>query len=1164
MPHILRTENFPWPGICYTVAYPKHKMAKQNKDKVKIISSNLFPVIGVGASAGGLEAFKKLLKAIPENSGMAYILVQHLDPRHDSILSDLLQKVTKIPVHEISDNVHVEPDHIYIIPSNKLLTATDGILQLSARPPKNYKNMPIDLFFSSLAAVHQNHAIGVVLSGTGIDGTQGLTDIKNCGGITFAQAQQSAAYDAMPQNAINAGVVDFILSPEEIPSQLSILHDKNKGNNAINGGKKEQILQNEFKQILALLRNRKGVDFTYYKQPTIHRRIERRIALSMQGTLADYLLYLRESVSEQDLLYQDLLIPVTPFFRDPKIFENICENILPALMQQRTGNDPLRIWVAGCSTGEEAYSMAICIHEYLSKTETAPNPIVQIFATDISDLAITKARNAVYSKKEVHGVSAARLQQFFTVADGNYRIKKPIRDTCVFAYHNYLKDPPFAKMDLISCRNSLIYLEPFLQKKALTTFHYALKEKGYLLLGKSETTGQAAELFNAIDKTSKIFSRKAVRGNFLHILGDRKDDTFKAGNNGVQNISESNKDDFQKSADTFLLTNYVPPGVIVNEEMDIVQFRGSTGTWLEASPGKPSLNVLKMSREGLAFELRNAIHKVKKSNTALIKEKIPLKFAGQERLVTIEVIPLINTIEQYFLILFRDTPVSSDTQKQIKINRKEERADPELDQERIRNKELMKELAQTRDDMRAITEDQEAANEELQSANEELLSGSEELQSLNEELETSKEEVQTSNEELIIVNQELYDRSEQLDLSRLYAESIVTTIREPLLVLTKDLKVRSANRAFYDKFQVIKEGTEGRLLSELGNKQWDIPGLQEMLGKILPMQSSIVDFEVSRNFPGLGDRIMLLNATRVIRDHKDEQSILLAIEDVTEKRRMDNVAKVQTEELEQKVFERTFSLHEANIDLKLSNESLEQFAYIASHDLQEPLRKIRIFSSMLQDKYSKDLPETAKGLITKVNASALRMGTLIKAVLNFSKILHGKITFEQTDLDRVLDTVLNDFELLIAENKAVIKRKPLPVIDAMPVLINQLFYNLISNSFKFSKKGIKPVIAITSKLLNMAEMAKHPNIDPNVPYCEISFKDNGIGFHQQNAGQIFLIFHRLHRDELYSGTGIGLALCKEIVRNHRGEIRATSKAGEGACFQIILPLLQQPPNGIMN
>jgi two-component system, chemotaxis family, CheB/CheR fusion protein len=1134
-------------------------VAKENKDKLKIISSNLFPVIGVGASAGGLEAFRRLLRAIPENSGMAYILVQHLDPTHESILTELLQKVTKIPVQEISDNVHVEPDHIYIIPANKLLTATDGVLQLSARPPKNYKNMPIDLFFTSLAAVHQDHAIGVVLSGTATDGTLGLTAIKNSGGVTFAQEQQSAAYDGMPQSAIDAGVVDFILPPEEIPLQLSILRDKTTGNNAIEGGDKEQLSQNEFKQIMALLRTRKGVDFTYYKQPTIRRRVERRIALSRTETMGEYLLLLKESKPEQDDLYQDLLIPVTQFFRDPKTFEKISDVVLPALLKDRSGNEPLRIWVAGCSTGEEAYTMAICIQECLTSMAKSSTPVVQIFATDISDIAITKARAAVYSKKEVSGLSAARLQQFFTSTDGMFRLNKSLRDTCVFAYHNYLKDPPFAKIDLISCRNSLIYLEPFLQKKALTTFHYALNEKGVLLLGKSETPGQATELYNNIDKTNKIYSRKAVRGNFLHVIGDRREETSKTGNNSVRNAIENNKDDFQKSADSIILTGYVPPGVIVNEEMDIVQFRGATGAWLEASPGKPSLNVLKMSRKGLAFELRNSLHKVNKNNKALIKENIPIEFEGKERLVTIEVIPLPDTIERYFLILFRDTSIVPDIRKQTNKNGQGAKANPELDKERSRNGELSEELAQVRADMTSITEAQEAANEELQSANEELLSGSEELQSLNEELETSKEEVQTSNEELIIVNQELYDRGEQLDLSRLYAESIITTIREPLMVLTQELKVRSANRAFYEKFQVIKEGTEGKFLFDLGNRQWDIPGLREALEKVLPQQTSMLDFEVARNFPELGERVMILNASRIIRDHKDEPSILLAIEDVTERRRIETIAKLETEELEQKVLERTFSLHEANIDLKLSNESLEQFAYIASHDLQEPLRKIRTFLSLLQEKYSQDLPEAAKVLIVKVNSSAQRMSTLIQGVLNFSKILHGKINFEQTDLNLVLNTVLTDFDLLITENKAVIRRKPLPVIDAMPVLINQLFYNLISNSFKFAKKGINPIITITSRLLTITEMAKHPNIDPSVSYCEICFKDNGIGFQQKNADQIFQIFHRLHSEAFYSGTGIGLALCKEIVTNHRGEISATSAPGEGALFQIILPLIQKPP-----
>ena len=1139
-------------------------MAKANKDKLSIISSNLFPVIGIGASAGGLEAFRRLLKAIPETSGMAYILVQHLDPTHESILADLLQKVTKIPVQEISDNVHVEPDHIYIIPANKLLTATDGILQLSARPPKNYKNMPIDLFFSSLAAVHQNHSVGVVLSGTGTDGTRGLMDIKNCGGITFAQEQRSAAYDAMPQSAIDAGVVDFILAPEEMPAQLSKLSDKVAGNSAIKGGDKEQILQNEFKQILALLRNRRGVDFTYYKQPTIQRRIERRVGLSMKESTGDYLVYLKESKSEQDILYQDLLIPVTQFFRDPKTFEKISEQVLPELLKDRQGNEPIRIWVAGCSTGEEAYTMAICIQECLAKTAKFLNPVVQIFATDISDLAIAKARSALYTKKEVGGLSAARLQQFFTLMDGEYRLNKSLRDTCVFAYHNYLKDPPFAKIDLISCRNSLIYLEPFLQKKALTTFHYALREKGFLLLGKSETTGQAGELYNTFDKANKIYTGKSVKRSFLNVFNDHKNELTKTGVNGGRNGNETNKDDYQKSADSVLLAKYVPPGVIINEEMDIVQFRGATGAWLEASPGKPSLNVLKMARKGLGFELRSCIHKVKKSNRALLKQNIPIEFAGKERLVTIEVIPLTDTIEQYLLILFRDVSVAPAIRRQTAKDGKGAKGNPELDNERNRNGELLKELAQIRGDMTSITEDQETANEELQSANEELLSGSEELQSLNEELETSKEEVQTSNEELIIVNQELYDRSEQLDHSRLYAEAIVTTIRAPLLILTEELKVRSANRAFYEKFQVLKEGTEGTSLFDLGNRQWDIPGLREMLEKILPQQTSIVDFEVDRNFPALGQRVMLLNASQVIRDHKDQQSILLSIEDITERRRRDDIAKVQTEELEQRVFDRTFSLHAANSDLKLSNENLLQFAYIASHDLQEPLRKIRTFSSMLQDKYGKDLPEAAKVLITKVNTSAQRMGTLIKEVLNFSNLLHGKTTFEQTDLDALLNTVLNDFDLLIAENGAVIRRDPLPVIDAMPLLMNQLFYNLLSNAFKFSKKGVKPVIAIASKILSMAEMAKYPDIDPNVPYCEISFKDNGIGFQQHSADRIFLIFHRLHRDECYSGTGIGLALCKEIVANHHGQIYAISKAGEGALFQIVLPLVQQPVNKIMN
>jgi two-component system CheB/CheR fusion protein len=1127
-------------------------MPQHPKDTAKIRSTNLFPVVGIGASAGGLDAFKRLLKAIPEDSGMAYILVQHLDPAHESILADLLQRVTKIPVQEITDNMAVVPDHIYIIPANKLLTATDGILQLSPRP-KNQKNMAIDLFFTSLAEVHQRHAIGVVLSGTATDGTLGLKAIKERGGITFAQDQQSAAYDGMPQSAIDAAVVDYILPPEKIPQQLLALNNLFQGNSIQEEENISAIQENGFKQILTLLRMRRGVDFTYYKQATIRRRITRRIALNMKENITEYLTYLQESKEEQDVLYQDLLIPVTQFFRDPKVFSTLTETVFPLLLKDRQTSEPLRIWIAGCSTGEEAYSIVMCLQEYLGAK--ANNTKIQVFATDISDVAIAKARSGIYKKSEVSSLSPARLLQFFTKRDNKFLLNKSIRDTCVFAYHNYLKDPPFAKIDLISCRNSLIYVEPILQKKVLTTFHYALKEKGFLILGKSETTAQAAELYNTFDKNNKIYTRKPVRGDISHVMNSPKNDFFKGPNYGFVK-SENNKDDFQKNADEVLLARFAPPGVVVNNEMDIVQFRGATGMWLEPSPGKPDLNVLKMAREGLAFELRNALHKVRTSKKPLVKEDIPIQFMGREHLTTIEVIPLLNTSEPHFLILFRDTSLPFDmAEEQAKAAL--EHPLSKQSKERVRIQNLQKELAQARKDMRSITEDQQASNEELQSANEELLSGSEELQSLNEELETSKEEIQTSNEELTIVNQELYDRNEQLNLSRLYAESIVTTIREPLLVLTNNLHVKTANRSFYTKFQTTPEGTEGILLYELGNRQWNIPRLRRLLEKILPEKTTITDFEVTHNFPSLGERIMHLNATRIFRDNSEEQLILLAIEDITEKRKLEKGLEVFAAELEKQVRDRTFSLHEANADLLNSNENLEQFAYIASHDLQEPLRKIKTFASTLQDRYNKDLPEPAKGLLTKITISAERMSTLIKEVLNFSRILHGDAPFEKVALNDIINDITNDLDLLIAEKNAVINCSTLPVMEIIPLQISQLFYNLISNSLKFSKKDLAPIINITSRTLKPKELEQYKSINPQLTYCEISFKDNGIGFPAQFSDQIFLIFHRLNSRDQFPGTGIGLALCKKIVINHQGEIIAKSIEKEGAIFQIILPLTQE-------
>ena len=1123
------------------------------KDRVKIKSDNLFPVVGIGASAGGLDAFKRLLSGIPADSGMAYILVQHLDPSHESILTGLLQKITAVPVHEITNNIEVEENHIYIIPANKLLTATDGILQLSPRLPKNHLNMPIDLLFASLAEVHQSHAIGVVLSGTGSDGTLGLKAIRDVGGITIVQDQESAAFRGMPQSAIDAEVVDFILTPEIIPTHLLAVNSALKLNAGAKTGSESLIPEDEYRQILLMLNARRGVDFTYYKQATILRRITRRVALSMKEGIHEYLLYLKENLEEQDLLFQDLLIPVTQFFRDTKVFDAFKATVFPALTKDKQWNEPLRIWIAGCSTGEEAYSFVISLHEFLG--EKASTTTIQVFATDISDMAIAKARTGIYKKSEVVGLSEERLRRFFTKTDGKYRLNKPIRESCIFAYHNFLKDPPFAKIDLISCRNSLIYVEPVLQKSALTTFHYALKEKGFLILGKSETATQASELYNTFDKNAKIYTPKSIKGSFLHAIAGRKEKTYN-GNGHSFSGNENIKEDFQKTADDIILSQYAPPGVIVNSEMDVVQFRGGTSDWLQQPTGKPTMNLLKLAREGLAFELRNALHKAKKSGERFITKDITVHFKGGERSVTVEVIPLSDTDETHFLVLFKEVAAVEHEVEQLKRGKQPAATASQTRKGTLGIERLQRELAQAREDMRSITEEQEASNEELQSANEELLSGSEELQSLNEELETSKEEIQTTNEELIIVNQELNDRNDQLNVLRLYAESIVATLREPIIILNKNLQVRTANRSYYNQFQTNAEETEGKLLFDLENHQWDTPELRKLLEQMLPEKSGIEDFELVYNLPAYGDRIMLLNASCIFTDNSKEQSILIAIEDVTEKRKIDNELKLFAEKLEQQVMERTVSLHESNVDLQHSNKNLEQFAYIASHDLQEPLRKIRTFSTLLQDRFKKELPEAVQALITKIADSSERMSVLIKEVLNFSQALHGSNTFEKTDLNDIVNNIVNDFELLIKEKKAVINCERLPVIEAIPLQINQLFYNLISNALKFSKQEAAPVITITFRILGEKEVEKRKALSSNPSYVEISVADNGIGFDQQYSKKIFSIFQRLHTREFYSGTGIGLALCKTIALNHHGEIYAIAIENEGAIFKVILPLMQ--------
>jgi two-component system CheB/CheR fusion protein len=1093
-----------------------------------------FPVVGIGASAGGLEAFKKFLKAIPPHSGMAYLFIQHMSAEHESLLPEILAKNTPIPVHSISNEVNLTPDNVYVMPPGKLLTVMDGRLNVEDRDQKNKNTKIIDLFFSSLAVVHQSFAVGVVLSGTASDGTLGLKTIKAYGGLTFAQ-DQSSAFEGMPQSAIRSGDVDFILPPEQIPSKLMEINLPFRQIPIKETGKEASSEHDEeiLKQMLILLKNKKNVDFSQYKKTTITRRIVRRMALNKIKDIEIYLELLKKNKAELDLLYNDFLISVTNFFRDPKTFQALTKEVFPALLKERKTDDAVRIWVAGCATGQEAYSLAIGLQEFIKNRSSGLR--VQVFATDISQSAISKARNGIYDKIEIEGLPNDLIDQYFTRRDGQYFVIKEIREMCIFAYHNLLNDPPFARMDLVSCRNVLIYMDPILQKRAFAAFHYALKDNGFLLLGKSESIGTnpAFKLLSGFEAEVKLYTKKGLSRPGFPVASRRMEEGLQVNDKMI--VSKNNMSNFQKTADELILSRYSPPGVIINEQYDIVQFRGLTGRWLEPAPGRASLNLLKMAREGLSFELRNILHKVKQENMPAIKEDLSFVSGEKKESVTIEAISIPGE-ESYYLVLFHsrtpnDTPtINSSSRAEHPAEKTDQKSVAEL-----RVEQLERELSIAREDMRSITEEQEASNEELQSANEELLSTTEELQTLNEELQTSNEEVQSTNEELQTLNQELLDRNNQLNLTNQYVEAIIDTIRDPIVILDKDLRVRTASRGFYQRFNTTEAHAEGNLIFELKSCPWADSALIEKLREVALYEKGIIDYEVTFDVPPVGKRIYSMNATKFQRIAGDPL-ILISMEDVTVNR-----------------MERT-SLVNANSLLEASNQNLSEFAYVASHDLQEPLRKINTYSQHLKEKNYGEQTNEVYDYLNKITGASKRMNRLIEDLLNYARLQNAEDPKVPADLRKIAEVVVRDFELEISQSHAVIEIGDLPTIQAIPLRMSQLFHNLLSNSLKFMPPARIPRISIKSTLLNETEKKKMNSLNQHLNYYQIIFKDNGIGFNPDFSEKIFSIFQRLNGRTEYEGTGIGLTICRKIVQNHDGLIFAKSKENEGSEFKIILPV----------
>jgi len=782
-------------------------------------------VVGIGSSAGGFEAAAALLNSLPHDTGMAFVLVQHLDPHHSSALSELLGQRTKMPVIEVADGTVVRANRFYVIPPNVRMTIMGGLLSLMPRIEVPGRYMPIDVFFRSLAEDRKSTAIGVILSGTASDGTLGLKAIKAEGGFTFAQ-DESAKFDGMPRSAIAAGVVDFVLPPEDIAKELADIARHPHHNGAALPGLYQD--SPEFLEILRLLRTAAGIDFSQYRPNTLLRRIERRIVLQKAGDPDQYLQILRDNPVEIRALSDDLLISVTEFFRDPPIFEALKEKVFPEILGKKESGEAIRVWVPGCSTGEEVYSIAIGLMEFLRDAGTELP--VHIFGTDVSEINIERARAGVYGSSSVSSISPQRLGRFFMAVDSGYQIVRPIRDLCVFAVQNVASDPPFSRIDLISCRNLLIYMGPALQQRVVGMLAYALQPNGFLVLGKAERPGHLADHFTPFDAEHNLYLRKPVTVHPGFELPARVAafPVFRQDERPAERESkwpgESAPGPLQRQVDRLLLAQYAPPSVVIDDNYRIVQFSGEVGSYLAPERGEADLNLFRIVRDDVALHVRAAVEAARQKGMAIRLERIHISGA-RPRTITVAVTPVaVASLGRHFLISFEDpaSPPALPGEPLAPMDgatRSEETGDP---QSQIA--QLEEELASTRRYLQSIIEEVRSANEEAQSTNEEL-------QSSNEELQTAKEELQATNEELQTLNAEMDSRN--VDLKRLADDllNLLASLQTPILMLDSALRIRRFTQVSEKLLNLIATDI-GRPVSDL-QPRIKVPRLQEILRQVV-------------------------------------------------------------------------------------------------------------------------------------------------------------------------------------------------------------------------------------------------------------------------------------------------------------------------------------------
>jgi two-component system, chemotaxis family, CheB/CheR fusion protein len=1103
------------------------KPATQERVKIPVdnrTSNESFSIVGIGASAGGLEAFTQLLQDLPSDINMALVLIQHLDPTYKSLLTELLSRTTKLGVEEVTDGTLVKPGHVYVIPPNTVMTISERVLHLAPRIEVDHKYSPIDHFMLSLAHDQKSRAIGIILSGTSRDGVQGLRAIKDEGGITIAQDEKSAKYYDLPRSAVAAGYVDLVLRPEDMAQELVKL-SKHPYVPHLETERAEKLLaQSDLDKIFSLLRKATGVDFTDYKHATIKRRILRRMLILKTSTMENYLSYLQRNPGELSSLFQDILINVTGFFREPRTFDLLKSEIFPSILKNRAAEDAIRIWVPGCSTGEEVYSLAICLLEYLDRAPVHPQ--IQIFATDVNETVLEKARQGVYTASPA--ISPERLQRFFTKVNGSHQINKAIRRMCVFAKQDVTADPPFSRLDLIVCRNLLIYLGPALQKKLLPIFHYALKPTGFLVLGDFETIGEFDSIFKVANKRFKIYSRKPVVTaspldfSTRYIAEPGQVDRQTVDREVAGTIPEPA---IFREADRILLTNYSPASVIVNGELEIIQFRGRTGAFLEPSPGKASLNILKMAREGMMTDLRNALDRAKKTRQAVRKEAVAIRSDGKYLDVNLEVVPLKSPLGQpSYLVTFAEAlpkrvpSLESGSTVGAKRGKAQRGEDPRV----IR---LQQELSANKDYLQSIIEDKDAMNQELKAANEEIQSSNEELQSTNEELETAKEELQSTNEELTTVNEELQNRNIELtqvnnDITNLNASANV-----PVIMLGGDLRLRLWG-PLSDKLFSLKASDLGRSIFDI-NLGFDIPELKETINEVV---ANGINKELEAKGPQGRWFLVRIGPYRT-GDNKIEGAVL-AFVDIERLKQGETKLRLRSERLEDLVEERTRMLSNTT---RLA--AIGETAGMVGHDLRNPLQTIVNTVHLAKEAMKKNGASTGKDPRIETALETIReqadfMNKIVSDLQDYAK--QARPTFVEYDMGRLINDALSSVPVPTTVEVSTSVETGFPKLNVDPGLLRRAFTNIITNALQAMPNGGKLKIrAWTSQNL-----------------AAVSFQDTGIGIPEDVKAKMFSPLFTTRE----KGVGLGLAVTKRLVESHRGEIKVFSRVGEGTTLTVEIPL----------